>query len=396
MSICQSYAYVYYGPGQMKKESITIKTGPTDMVIKVLVCGRCGTEKNLWYKEHPAVQVPTVLGHELVGEIMEIGGDVNGFQEGIGYYEGKVPRRFHIGQKVTIQPRIARYKNGLMLMRNPIENVSFRLRGGYSQYMRIPESMIRAGEVIPVSASIRDEEGALIEPAACALESIFSTPHSYGVDGDGRHNIAGGIKKGGRVCIIGSGTLSMIYGTLCRLDGAAELWYIVRSEEKAALIRRIVGYDVKTRVIPDYSMLPIEEKLRHESGIEAAFMELTDGCLFDDIVLAAASADAQRLMMRLFNPDGYGVAAEFAGLRELSEKPNVDAVHYRIGKIIGTSGCGTAAMETIARWLVEGKLSLKGYMSGRHFTLDDDPEVFLTARGDGLKPMLYPWERGCV
>jgi L-iditol 2-dehydrogenase len=283
-----------------------------------------------------------------------------------------------------------------MLMRNPIENVSFRMRGGYSQYMKIPESMIRAGEVIPVSDSIDKEEGALIEPAACALESIFATPHAYGVDGEGRHIIKGGIKKGGRVCIIGSGTLAMIYGTLCGLEGAAEIWYIVRSEEKKEMARRIVGNHVKALVLADYSSLEIGEKLRYESTIEAELTELTGGYLFDDIVLAAASVDGQRLMMRLLNPDGYGVAAQFAGLHELSTGVNVDAVHYRIGKIIGTSGCGTAAMETIARWLVEGKLSLKGYVGGKHFTLDDDPAEFLSARGDGLKPMLYPWERRCA
>ena len=85
--------------------------------------------------------------------------------------------------------------------------------------MCIPEKMIRSESVLRVPDGVTNEEACLVEPAACALESIFSTPHPVGVDArDG--TFFAGIRKRGHVCIIGSGTVSLIYAMLAQLEGA--------------------------------------------------------------------------------------------------------------------------------------------------------------------------------
>jgi L-iditol 2-dehydrogenase len=395
MAVYKSKCFVYYGPGNVKQEIMDIECGSTDIILRVDVCGRCGTDKRLWEKTHPSVKTPIVLGHELVGEIIEIGKNVKLLREGLSFTEGKTIDTSNLfsGQRVTVQSRIARHdpETGVMLMKAPHQILSFWIPAGYSQYMKIPEDMIRAGAIIPIPDNVTNEEAALVEPAACALESIFSTTHPYGMDEEGRHLFKGGIKKDGRTLIIGSGTLAMVYGQLAKIEGAREVWFITRSQKKVDLIKKVVGDWCKFKIIPEYSDLPIDEKLELELGIEKEFLELTNGELFDDVILAAPSKDAQRYMLTLMNPNGYAVAASFAGIREPVEKANVDLLHYRIGKFIGTSGCSTKTMETIVKWLESGKLTMKGYTCPEKFSLDGSAEGFLTTSADGRKPMLYPW-----
>ena len=372
-----------------------IECGPTDIVMRVDVCGRCGTDQRLYREPHPNVRVPTVLGHELVGKIVEIGKDVHTLRQGVGYKQDQTlspeDLNFSVGERITVQSRIARMHNGLMLIRDPIQNLSFVIPGGFAQYMKIPAVMIQSGSVLPVPEHVTDEEAALVEPTACILESIYATPHAVGVDAEGRHIVHSGILKGGRTLIIGSGTLAAIYGLLAHVEGAGEVWFIVRSPAKVDLITKLLGDWVKFKIVPSYAALPLPEKQKLESGLAKEFADLTNGQLFDDIVVAAPSEDAERLMFLLLNPDGYGVAACFAGLHKPTEQALVDNLHYRMAKAIGTSGCSTRTMETILKWLSTGKLSLKGVTCPHQYTLNDDPAEFFQTKADGRKPMLFPW-----
>ena len=184
MALYASKSFVYLGkPKAIKRDTITIECGPRDLIVRVSMCARCGTDKTIYRFGHPNVDpyAPVVLGHELVARIIEVGSEVGSLDEGIGYREGRtLPREyldFRPGERVTFQSRIARYRGGLMVIPNPIANLSFQINGGYSQYMRVPESMIRSESVLRVPEGVSDEEACLVEPAACALESIFATPH---------------------------------------------------------------------------------------------------------------------------------------------------------------------------------------------------------------------------
>jgi len=395
MATYKSRCFVYHGPGHVTVETRQITCDPTDVILRIDVCGRCGTDRRLYDKPHPNVKAPTVLGHELVGRVVEIGRDVHTLTEGIGYQQGETldPARLcpPVGRRVTVQSRIARHRNGLMLIRDPIQNLSFQIPAGYAQYMKVPAQMIRSGAILPIPDEVSDEEGALVEPAACVLESIYATPHAVGVSDDGRHILHSGIKPGGRTLIIGSGTLAMIYAQFAKAEGASEVWFIVRSPGKRELCTMVLGKWPRFMVVPDYSQRPLPEKLDLEARLEEELADLTDGALFDDVVLAAPSTDAQRLMFRLLNPDGYGVAVCFAGLHEASDHAQVDLLHYRMAKAVGTSGCSTRTMETVLNWLAAGRLSLRGFTCPHRYTLDDDPHDFFQTRADGRKPMLYPW-----
>ena len=276
-----------------------------------------------------------------------------------------------------------------MLIPRPIANLSFQINGGYARYMRVPESMIRSESVLRVPDNVTDEEACLVEPAACALESIFATPHQTGVDGEGRHLFRAGILPGGKTCVIGSGTVSMIYAALALLEGAGQVIMVARSGAKAELIRSVLDDRVQVYIAPPTAEEATPETLAAEDQVVAHLAEWTGGALFDDVVSACASPAAQRLMLRLYTSEGYAVGACFGGTHQLVDAANIDVNHYRAAKTMGTSGCSTDCMKTILGWLGEDRLCLEGFLSRRRFTLADDPHEFFTTSAGGLKPALY-------
>lgn len=400
-TVYASEAWVYLGrPGAVERQTIEIECGPRDLLLEITLCARCGTDKTIYREGHPRVDpyAPVVLGHELVGRIAEVGEEVPRLVDGIGYCEGRslAPSYlgFRVGERVVCQSRIARYRDGLMLIPRPIANLSSDMDGGFSQYMRVPESMIRSGSVLRVPDSISDAAACLVEPTACALESIFATPHQVGVDDAGRHIFRGGIQPGGNVCVIGSGTVSMIYARLTMLEGTGRVVMIVRSEAKGELVKRVLGDGIEVYLAPRTGEDAAPETLAAEDGIVEDLSELTGGYLFDDVIAACASPAAQRLMLRLYTPEGYAVGACFGGTHRLVDAANIDLNHYRAAKTMGSSGCSTECMQTVLKWLEEDRMNLEGFLSGRRFTLEHDPHEFFTTYADGLKPALFPGESG--
>jgi len=72
-------------PGLWLEEVPEPTLGPDDVLIRVLRTGICGTDVHIWEWDEwarGAVPVPTVVGHEFVGEIAEVGTNVLGFQPG--------------------------------------------------------------------------------------------------------------------------------------------------------------------------------------------------------------------------------------------------------------------------------------------------------------------------
>jgi L-iditol 2-dehydrogenase len=383
----KSLAFVYYAPNDVRTETKEIRGGHDNLVVKVRSCGRCGSDKTIFSKGHPKVDphAPIVLGHELSAEIVKVGSDVKNLRRGIGYKEGETlsPEYldFKEGERITVQSRIARYNNGLMLIQEPITILSFYIDAGYSQYMRIPKELIQSGSVLRVPENASDEDALLVEPAACALESIFSSPHPVGVDKEGRHMYRSGIQQMGFTAIIGSGTVGLMYARLARIEGAKKVFVFVRSAEKEKMVHNILGSEAVCYNMDGKSQPEIVEETKR----------LTDGHLFDDVISACSDTDAQKLMLELFTHEGYAVGAVFGGAHAIADSANLDNLHYRMAKAIGTSGCSTRTMETVIQWLKTGKLKLEGFCSKRRWTFRDSPSEFFTARDGGLKPVLDPW-----
>ncbi|RVW49631.1 putative cinnamyl alcohol dehydrogenase [Vitis vinifera] len=69
--------------GALSPHTYTLRnTGPGDVVIKVTYCGICHSDLHL-IKNHLGIShYPMVPGHEVVGEVVEVGSDVRKFRVG--------------------------------------------------------------------------------------------------------------------------------------------------------------------------------------------------------------------------------------------------------------------------------------------------------------------------
>src|SRR5947209_5579674 len=67
-------AAVWNGPGTMSVGSTPDAACPEDgALLRVLACGICGTDVRSFYKGDRRISPPWVLGHEISGELVEIG-----------------------------------------------------------------------------------------------------------------------------------------------------------------------------------------------------------------------------------------------------------------------------------------------------------------------------------
>jgi alcohol dehydrogenase len=77
-------ALVYHGPGDRAWESVPdpVIQAPTDAVVRIDAATICGTDLHILKGDVPEVQPGTILGHEAVGTIEEIGNAVTSFTAG--------------------------------------------------------------------------------------------------------------------------------------------------------------------------------------------------------------------------------------------------------------------------------------------------------------------------
>ncbi len=77
-------ALVYHGPEKISLEDVPTPKiiEPDDAIVRVTTSTICGTDIHIWHGGMPEVEAPRILGHEFVGEIVEVGPGVRNFKPG--------------------------------------------------------------------------------------------------------------------------------------------------------------------------------------------------------------------------------------------------------------------------------------------------------------------------
>jgi D-arabinose 1-dehydrogenase-like Zn-dependent alcohol dehydrogenase len=144
------------------------KPGAGQVLIKVQACGVCHSDVLIKEGMWPGIQYPRVPGHEVVGEINELGEGVSEWKQG-----QRVGVGWHGGQDGTcLSCRRGDFRNCRNLK---IPGISYD--GGYQQYMVAPAEALAA-----VPESLDAAEAA---PLLCAgLTTFNSLRHSGALPGD--------------------------------------------------------------------------------------------------------------------------------------------------------------------------------------------------------------------
>ena len=163
--------------------------GAGELVVRVRASGVCGSDVLEWYRRPKA---PLVLGHEVAGEVVEVGPGLAGFATG-----DRIVATHHVPCGACRYCRAGQ------------EPVCETLRtthfdpGGFAEYVRLPAINVRLGAfALPPHVSF--EEGSFVEPLACVVRG---------------QRVAGGV-EGKRVAILGSGMSGMLHLLWAKAHGA--------------------------------------------------------------------------------------------------------------------------------------------------------------------------------
>lgn len=130
---------------------------PDEVRIKVRFASICGSDLHLFKGKHPSASLPSAVGHELSGEIVEVGAQVS---------------HLSIGDRVTVEPVIA-CGNCHYCIRGQYhlcQDVSFHYRRGQGAFGACFIAPAKYTFRLPDSISM--EAGALIEPLSVALHAV--------------------------------------------------------------------------------------------------------------------------------------------------------------------------------------------------------------------------------
>jgi L-iditol 2-dehydrogenase len=218
---------MYYNNRDVRLEEVpTPQIGPGELLVKVLASGVCGSDVMEWYRIKKA---PRVLGHEIAGEIVEVG-------KGVDQY--KMGDRVFVSHHVPCNT--CQYcLNGFHTVCDTLRRTNFD-PGGFAEYLRVPRINVDQG-VFVLPDEISFEDGVFIEPLACVL----------------RGQRIARLRPGQSVFVIGSGISGVLHIALARASGAR--WIIVSDVDEYRLkAAKKFGAD-ETILAKDVNPLEIRE-----------------------------------------------------------------------------------------------------------------------------------------
>lgn len=131
--------------------------GPGEVVVAMKAVGICGSDTTPWYV---ASKAPVVLGHEPSGVVAEVGALVRTFRPG-----DRVVVHHHAACGTC---RFCRAGEDVMCP----EWKKTRLHpGGLAEYVRVEAAAVTA-DTLRLPDSLSFEDGALVEPLACAVKAV--------------------------------------------------------------------------------------------------------------------------------------------------------------------------------------------------------------------------------
>lgn len=194
---------MYHGAGRLAiEERPQPVAADGEIVVRMRACGLCGSDLMQWYQDRRA---PVVLGHEPVGEVVQVG-------------DGAA---FAVGQRVFIHHHVPCFD--CELCRADRHTLCERFRataidpGGLSEFIRVPAENAEH-DVLVVPDAMDDVAATLIEPVACII----------------RGQRLAGISPGSRVAIVGAGSMGLLEIQVARALGAGDIVAVEPDPARAA------------------------------------------------------------------------------------------------------------------------------------------------------------------
>ncbi|MFE4413038.1 zinc-dependent alcohol dehydrogenase family protein [Streptomyces sp. NPDC056821] len=258
--------YVFHGPGQSAWEEVPDPDleEATDAVVRVDAVTICGTDLHILGGDVPEVRPGTVLGHEAVGEIVEVGAEVRSVRPGDRVLVSCITacgrcrfcREAMYGQ--------CRGGGGWIL--------GHLIDGTQAEFVRVPFADL---SVHPLPAAVTDTDAVL-------LTDIFPTAYEVGV-------LNGRVRPGDTVVVVGAGPVGLAAIATARLFAP----------------ERVIAVDLAATRLEAARKLGAEAVADAREAPEQLVDDLTGGLGADVVVEAVGVPETFELCTRMVRPGGH-------------------------------------------------------------------------------------------
>ncbi|MEU8217239.1 zinc-dependent dehydrogenase [Micromonospora taraxaci] len=341
----------FHAPGDVRIEDAPEPTpGPADVKIRVCACSTCGTDVKISRFGHHHIAPPRVMGHEIAGEITEVGDDVTGWRP---------------GDRVQIIAAIpcgtcAECRRGRMTVCPNQVSMGYHFDGGFAEYMVVPHNVLAVDGLNRIPEGLSFAEASVAEPLACVLNG---------------QNLAG-VGEGDDVVVVGAGPIGCLHVRLARSRGAARVFLVDLNRERLDLAANLVQ--------PDAAICGAE------TDVIDAVLKLTEGRGADVVITATAAGAAQEQAVQMSARQGR--ISFFGGLPKDKPVISLDSnlVHYRELTIVGANGSSPEHNKEALRLIADGSVPVADLIT-HHLPLDRALDAFgIVARGEAIKVTIEP------
>lgn len=296
----------------------------TDVLVKVKRVGICGSDMHIYHGTNPLATLPRVVGHEVAGEVVEIGQGVAGIK---------------VGDHVVIEP--ISYCGECYACRKGRQNVCEKLSvfgvhedGGLREWFVLPEKQLHV-----VDSALAWDEIVLAEPYTIGAQAVWR----------------GEVEEGETVLIQGAGPIGICILKMAKLQGASVM--ITDLSDERLEFAKESGADITVHAEKEDVQKRVEEWTNGEGAnvvIDAVCLPMTFELSFDVV------STAGRIVVLGFDERPSAVSQLPITKKEVSVKG---------------SRLQTDQFPKVVKLLNEGKLRHEGLVT-HTFSLDDIQEAF--------------------
>ena len=350
-------AATYYAPGDIRLDEIAepdVARG--EVKIRVRACSTCGTDVKISRSGHPNMTPPQVMGHEIAGEIVDVGEGAKSSSDGTGWTAGDRVQVIAAIPDGTCADCLAGHQ---AICANQL-SMGYQFPGGFAEFMIVPREVLAVDGLTRIPDGLSYAEASLAEPLACVLNG---------------QELAR-VGEGDTVVVIGSGPIGCLHVRLARARGAARIILIDLNADRLAAAAALVAPD---HIVATDTQDPV-----------AAVLDLTDGRGADVVITAAASGAAQEEGLRMLARRGR--LSLFGGLPKDASEITVDAnlVHYRELTLVGVNGSTPAHNRQALDLIASGAVPVADLITHR-LPLDRVLDAIeIVARGEAIKVTIEP------
>ena len=314
--------------------------------IKVMAVGLCATEVALINGSFTGAVPPHVLGHEVCGNIVEVG---EGCDSAL------------IGRRVVVETYVGCgecefCKTGRKHLCSAGEIGYPPYNGGDAQYTVVPAGCVRF-----IPDNITYDEGAIMEAVACPFGALMQA----------------GVGSGHTVLVQGAGIAGLSFVQGAKALGAERVFCTVRNDIKAEIVKNHGGEIIDTRM----------------GDVKEQIMEKTDGMGADFCIDALGSSRTVKASFDCVKSGGNVILYGIPNKDDKIELPVLDCILRQIS-VTGYTG-NEKCWDPMIKLISEGKIVIRDLVSAT-FPLSrfaDALALLRSGRSDVIKTVLHPWEQ---